>query len=141
MKIMKDRKGPDYKGEPNLKQVKASKTAVLSMLNLSRRDNPFDYDLIVANHQQFLHMMETHKTAGTNGSSVFSKYIYALHHEVFHSYEDYILWKHRIRIDMILPSPLVKPPGARTRHDDCVLIGLTDDFPKKKHFNIWFKDY
>lgn len=103
IEIMKESKRVSSKEEPSLKQIKTSKSTVLTMMILYRYENPFDYDLIVANHQQLVHMMKSHKNAGTNGWSVFCKYIYALHHEVFHSYETYILGKHKMKIDFILP--------------------------------------
>ena len=67
MEIMKESKRVTSKDEPSLKQVKASKSTVLTMMILHRYDNPFDYDLIVANHQRFVQMMESHKSKGTNG--------------------------------------------------------------------------
>ena len=141
METMKESKRADYKGEPNLKQVKASRLSVLIMTILYRHENPFDYDLVVANHQQFVHMIESHKKAGTNSWSVFCKYIYAFHHEVFHSYEDYILRMYKMKLDFILPSLLSKPTKIQTRYNDCVLRGLTNDFPRKKYFDNWLKDF
>jgi hypothetical protein len=141
MEIMAESKRADYKGEPSLKQVKASQLSVLIMTILYRHENPFEYDLVVANHQQFAHMIESHKKAGTDGWSVFCKYIYAFHHEVFHSYEDYILRKYETKLDFILPSLLSKPGNIQKRFNDCVLRGLTNDFPKKMYFNYWLQDF
>jgi hypothetical protein len=141
IEAMKESKRTDYKGEPNLKQVKASKSVVLAMTILYRHENPFDYDLVVANRQQFVNMIESHKKAGTNGWSVFCKYTYSFHHEIFHSYEDYILEAHKTKVDFILPSLLSQPLNTRTRYNDCVLRGLTNDFPKREYFDNWLKDF